>query len=84
MPKVIVRKHELPSVVGFSIGTARRLMNQGKFPRPRQLSEGGIGWPVAELEEWARNLPVATTGSGMRGEETRLRKKREAAAKEAA
>jgi predicted DNA-binding transcriptional regulator AlpA len=33
-------------------------MQQGKFPRSRELANGRIAWIESEIEEWIQNLPV--------------------------
>lgn len=68
--KLVVLKEELEGVVGFAATTARRLENQGLFPRRRQLAPGRVGWFIEDLREWARSRPDAT--GKMRGEATRL------------
>lgn len=53
---------DLPSVaeaVALSETGVRRLVREGKFPPPRQLSERRIGWLVRELEEWMETRPVS-------------------------
>ncbi|HSD42366.1 MAG TPA: AlpA family phage regulatory protein [Burkholderiales bacterium] len=74
--KIVVRKTELESVIGFGEGTARRLERKGLFPRRRQLTNGSVGWLASELEEWAKSRPIAE--GGMRGEAPRLKRKAEA------
>ena len=54
----------LPEVVRYlrlSVRTVRRLMEEGKFPRPRQLSPGQKYWTwldVVAYREWADRLRV--------------------------
>jgi hypothetical protein len=37
----------------------QRLVREGEFPRPRQLSERRVGWLVREIEEWAETRPLS-------------------------
>lgn len=73
--KIITLKDDLEAVVGFGPNKASRLEAQGLFPRRRQLGAGQVGWLTEELLAWARALPPSD--GRMRGEETRLRRKRE-------
>jgi predicted DNA-binding transcriptional regulator AlpA len=40
----------------------RRLMKEGKFPLPVQISENRIAWRLGDLREWQANLPILTNG----------------------
>jgi len=72
---VVVRKPDIPAVTGISLETVKRLEREGRFPRRRQLSDGSVGWLMAEIEAWAAALPKSELG--LRGE--RPRRKREIA-----
>lgn len=50
----IVRPQDLPSVVGFTVHTARRTPD---FPSPIQLSKRSIGFKRSELQAWLENRP---------------------------
>lgn len=70
MSKLIVRRKELPSVVGLSPSTCRRLEMQGKFPRRFKISETLVGWDHEELLAWKAEqqrerapLPTSRNGS---------------------
>jgi predicted DNA-binding transcriptional regulator AlpA len=68
--RLIVRKPQLEEIVGLTYSSVRRLVAAGKFPPPRQLSDGLVGWRMADLKAWADNRPVAN--GLMRGERTRV------------
>lgn len=75
MRPLVARKGDLRPLLGISEAVAFRLEKKGQFPKRRQLADGSVGWLVRELEEWAESRPIAE--GGLRGEETRLRRKRE-------
>lgn len=53
---------DLPSVaaaVSLSEPTVQRLVRDGAFPQPRELSGRRVAWLVRELEEWADSRPVS-------------------------
>jgi prophage regulatory protein len=52
--------HELASVVTLAPATIQRLVRQGEFPAPRQLSPNRVGWLHRELVEWSESRPVST------------------------
>ncbi|MGF6664981.1 prophage regulatory protein [Paraburkholderia atlantica] len=45
--------------VSLSPSVIKKLVREGKFPKPRQLSERRVGWLVRELEEWLEARPVS-------------------------
>lgn len=54
---------DLPSVaaaVSLREPTVQRLVRDGVFPLPRELSERRVTWLVRELEEWADSRPVSS------------------------
>lgn len=54
LPRVAAAAHS-----GLSISTMEKLVRQGRFPKPRQLSPGRVGWLPHEINEWAQALPVS-------------------------
>lgn len=53
---------ELDAVAGavaLAATTIQRLVREGSFPRPRQLSGRRVAWLVREVEEWAEQRPVS-------------------------
>ena len=53
-PDRIVRSIEAGEITGTSRTTRWRLERAGRFPRRIQISPGGVGWLVSELQEWIR------------------------------
>ena len=47
------------SVVALAATTIQRLVREGEFPKPRQLSGRRVGWLVREVEEWAETRPIS-------------------------
>lgn len=45
--------------LALSTATLERLVRQGDFPKPRQLSGRRVGYLVRELEEWLEARPVS-------------------------
>jgi len=66
--KLFLDKPATADCVNLSIDTLERLVQSGKFPAARQISDKRVGWLVREVEEWAEsrprsgNLPVANCG----------------------
>jgi prophage regulatory protein len=53
---------ELPQVsnaLTLAEATIQRMVREGAFPKPRQLSGRRVGWLVREIEEWAEARPVS-------------------------
>lgn len=53
---------DLPSVaeaVALSESVVKKLVREGKFPQPRQLSGRRVAWLVREVEAWVEACPVS-------------------------
>lgn len=53
---------DLPSVAGLvtlATATIQRMVRDGVFPKPRQLSANRVAWLLREVEEWAEERPVS-------------------------
>jgi prophage regulatory protein len=53
---------ELDAVAGavaLAASTVQRLVREGAFPKPRQLSGRRVAWLVREVEEWAEKRPIS-------------------------
>lgn len=53
---------DLPRVaaaISVSKSTVQRLVREGKFPKPREISGRRVGWLTQEVEAWAAGLPVS-------------------------
>ena len=53
-------RESVASFIGVSTTTMQRMMVNGSFPQPRQLTGKRVGWLVREVEEWAESRPVST------------------------
>lgn len=62
--KVVIRT--VPAVLGatqaaefvaLSMSTMEKLIRQGRFPRPRQLSDRRVGFLLYELQDWIETRP---------------------------
>lgn len=45
--------------VALSPETMQRMVREGEFPPPRQLSSRRVGWLTSELREWSEKRPVS-------------------------
>jgi excisionase family DNA binding protein len=43
---------EVARLTGISLSTIKRMVGDGRFPPPMQLSEWRIGWPARDVREW--------------------------------
>jgi predicted DNA-binding transcriptional regulator AlpA len=39
-------------LAGVHLSTLRREMYEGRFPRPRRISQRRVGWDASEVKEW--------------------------------
>jgi prophage regulatory protein len=52
--------NDVIDIVGVRKSTIYRWMEEGSFPRPRQLGANCVRWPASAIKEWQDSLP--TTG----------------------
>lgn len=45
--------------VSVSPATLQRMVREGEFPAPRQISGRRVGWLVREVEAWCEARPVS-------------------------
>lgn len=50
---------DVQAITTLSEATIQRLVREGSFPKPRQLSGRRVAWLVRELEEWIEARPVS-------------------------
>ena len=55
--RTILNVREVSNYLNLSKPTIYRLMNEGKFPRPIQLSKNRVAWRSDEIEFWLESLP---------------------------
>ena len=58
--QTIIRRVQLPAILGLSMSTIDRLRLQGDFPAPRLLGQQALGFMRAEIEAWLASRPLAT------------------------
>lgn len=50
---------DLPSIVTLAESTIQKMVREGSFPKPRQLSGRRVAWLLREVEEWAESCPIS-------------------------
>lgn len=55
--KIFYSLADVAFVVSLSESSVQSLVQQGKFPAPRAMSDRRVGWLAREIEEWAENRP---------------------------
>ena len=60
MKPIYLDQQQTADVLSISISTLEKLVREGQFPRPRELSGRRVGWLVREIEEWAEARPVSS------------------------
>lgn len=50
--KILLKRSEVARRTALSPSQIYRLMNQGEFPKPVQLSPRSVAWVEGEIEEW--------------------------------
>ena len=59
MKPLYLELEAVATVVALAATTVQRLVRDGQFPRPRQLSGRRVAWLVREVEEWAEARPMS-------------------------
>ncbi len=54
----ILMKPEVTDKIGVSYQTLWVWMQEGKFPRSRELVNGKVGWIAKEVDDWILSRPV--------------------------
>jgi prophage regulatory protein len=47
------------AVTSLAEATLQAQVREGKFPKPRQISDRRVGWLLTEIEAWAIERPVS-------------------------
>jgi predicted DNA-binding transcriptional regulator AlpA len=58
--------HDL-SLLPFSASTLWRKINEGKFPKPIQISDGITAWRIRDLKSWAKDPTGYSTEAQQEG-----------------
>lgn len=53
----VIRRTQLPRMLGISLATIDRLRVKGDFPAPRRLGEQAVGFLLADIEAWLAARP---------------------------
>jgi len=59
MKPIYVDLPGVASLVTLATATIQRMVREGVFPKPRQLSANRVAWLLREVEEWAEERPVS-------------------------
>lgn len=59
MKPIYLELEAVADAVALAASTVQRLVREGAFPKPRQLSGRRVGWLVREIEEWAEARPIS-------------------------
>lgn len=46
-------------ITSLAEATVQKLVRDGEFPKPRQISARRVGWLVSDIEAWASERPVS-------------------------
>jgi prophage regulatory protein len=57
-PRLLCRA-EVCAMTSLTYPSIWKKMQDGEFPRSRQVAPGRVGWLYDEVVEWIRNLPIA-------------------------
>ncbi|MEX3636001.1 helix-turn-helix transcriptional regulator [Paraburkholderia sp. BR14320] len=57
---VYLDREAVARFVSLSEPSVQKLVREKKFPQPRLISAHRVAWLISEVEEWARERPVAS------------------------
>jgi len=57
--RMFLRLPQVLRLTGLSRSTIYKWVNQGDFPKPKQLGPRAIAWDSEELANWSENRPTA-------------------------
>ena len=55
--QTIIRRRDLPAIVGLSLATINRVRTRGDFPAPRQLGPAAVGFLRSDIDRWLTSRP---------------------------
>lgn len=56
--RMFLRLPQVLRLTGLSRSTIYKWVNQGDFPKPKQLGPRAIAWDSKELANWSENRPT--------------------------
>ena len=56
--QTIIRRTQLPAILGISMATIDRLRAAGTFPKPIRLGEQAIGFTQNSIDAWIASRPL--------------------------
>lgn len=59
MRPLVLSPDETAQALGLSLPVVQKMVNQGEFPPPRQLSARRVGFVLTEVEAWLESRPVS-------------------------
>lgn len=59
MKPIYVDLPSVASLVTLATATIQRMVREGVFPKPRQLSANRVAWLLREVEAWAEERPIS-------------------------
>ena len=54
----VVRRTQLPAILGISLATIDRLRVNGDFPAPRIIGAAAVGFLRSEIDAWLDARPI--------------------------
>lgn len=63
VPRAVLSWHDVVSMTGVARNTLRAEIARGRFPKPRQITQGRRGFIATEVERWLQRLPKVCEGS---------------------
>lgn len=58
-PRMFLRLPQVLKITGLSRSTIYKLVDEGDFPKPKQLGPRAIAWDSKELADWSENRPTS-------------------------
>ena len=58
--QTVIRRNQLPAILGISLATIDRLRVSRNFPTPIKLGEQAVGWTLASIQEWIASRPICS------------------------
>jgi prophage regulatory protein len=56
-PLHFMKVKEIAAMTRLGVSTIYRMVDEGRFPRPRRLSPNCVRWIASDVEAWMLSLP---------------------------
>ena len=58
----LLRRREVEEITGFKKSCIYKMMQEGRFPRPKRIGPASVRWPASVVQAWIEQAPTDQNG----------------------